>query len=116
MTDRWQIHSNGARGHQGMEEADHVRIHWSEGRHEYPDACRNCYTIQALMELDPVVEEVHEDGLSRHFVMNRAGHVVRTECIPAVAVQAKDYLAESALRRAQLEAFLEKVVMVPRAF
>lgn len=97
-----------------MERADHVHIHWSEGRHEYPDACRNCCTIQGRKELDLVEEEVHE--LSRHFVMNRDCHEVRTECIPAVVVQVKDCLAESALQKAQQEAFQEKVAMVLRAF
>jgi hypothetical protein len=62
------------------------------------------------------MEEVHEVGLSKQFVMNRNCHEVRTECIPAVVVQVKDYLAGSALRKAQQEAFQGKAVMVLRAF
>lgn len=114
---RWHIHSNGAMDHQGMEKVDHVRIHWSEGLHAYPNACRNCCTIQARKELDLVaVVEGHEDGLSRHFVMNQDYREARMEHILAVGVLVKDCLAESASRTAQQEAFLEKVVMVPRAF
>jgi hypothetical protein len=113
---RWHIHSNVAMDHQGTGKVDHVRIHWSEVLHEYRDACHNCCTIQARRELDPVEEEVHEDGLPKHFVMNQDCHEVCMACILAVVVQVKDYLAESALRKTQQEAFLEKVVMVPQAF
>jgi hypothetical protein len=60
-------------------------------------------------------EEVHEGGLSKHFVMNQGCHEVCMECILAVEVQVKDHLAESGLQKVQQEAFRGKVVMVPRA-